>query len=70
VECGETYHLVLAIADVGDGQWDSGIFLEANSLSSQTPIVIDYSISDTLFSSPSIMAEGCVSGNSNTLKRR
>jgi len=62
VECGETYHLVLAIADVGDGQWDSGIFLEANSLSSQTPIVIDYSISDTLFSSPSIMAEGCVSG--------
>jgi gliding motility-associated-like protein len=62
VECGETYHLVLAIADVGDGQWDSGIFLEANSLSSQTPIVVDYSISDTLFSSPSIMAEGCVSG--------
>jgi gliding motility-associated-like protein len=62
VECGETYHLVLAIADVGDGQWDSGIFLEANSLSSQTPIVIDYSISDTLFGSPSIMAEGCVSG--------
>jgi gliding motility-associated-like protein len=62
VECGETYHLVLAIADVGDGQWDSGIFLEANSLSSQTPIVIDYSISDTLFGSPSIMAEGCVTG--------
>lgn len=62
VECGETYHLVLAVADVGDGQWDSGIFLEANSLSSQTPIAVDYSISDTLFSSPSIMAEGCVSG--------
>jgi gliding motility-associated-like protein len=62
VECGETYHLVLAIADVGDGQWDSGIFLEANSLSSQTPIIIDYSISDTLFGTPSIMAEGCVSG--------
>ena len=62
VECGETYHLVLAVADVGDGQWDSGIFLEANSLSSQTPIVIDYSISDTLFGSPSVMAEDCVSG--------
>ncbi len=61
VQCGQTYHLILAVADVGDGQWDSGIFLEANSLSSQTPISINYSISDTLFNSPSIMAEGCVS---------
>ncbi|MBM3419201.1 MAG: hypothetical protein FJY17_09830, partial [Bacteroidetes bacterium] len=42
VQCGETYHLVLAVADVGDGQWDSGIFLEANSLTSQTPILINY----------------------------
>lgn len=62
VQCGETYHLVLAVADVGDGEWDSGIFLEANSLSSQTPVSVDYVISDTLFNSPSIMAEGCVSG--------
>ena len=60
VQCGQTYHLVLAIADVGDGEWDSGIFLEANSLSSETPVIIDYSISDTLFNNPSIMAEGCV----------
>ena len=62
VQCGATYHLALAIADVGDGQWDSGIFLEANSLSSQTPVSISYAISDTLFASPSVMAEGCVSG--------
>ena len=62
VQCGQTYHLALAIADVGDGAWDSGIFLEANSLSSQTPILVDYTISDTLFSSPNIMAEGCVDG--------
>lgn len=61
VQCGQTYHLILAVADVGDGQWDSGIFLEANSLSSKTPVSINYSISDTLFSSPSTMAEGCVS---------
>jgi len=26
VQCGQTYHLILAVADVGDGQWDSGIF--------------------------------------------
>ena len=32
VQCGKKYHLVLSIADVGDGVWDSGIFLQANIL--------------------------------------
>ena len=54
VQCGATYHLILAIADVGDGQWDSGIFLEANSLSSPTPVEITYTISDELFVNPEI----------------
>ena len=60
VQCGETYHLILALADVGDGQWDSGIFLEANSLSSKTPVDLDYTISQSLFSNPDWIAEGCV----------
>jgi gliding motility-associated-like protein len=60
VQCGETYHLILAIADVGDGQWDSGIFLEANSLTSKTPVDLDYTISQSLFSNPDWIAEGCV----------
>ena len=30
----QTYHLKLVISDVGDGVWDSGVFLEAGSLSS------------------------------------
>ena len=34
VECGETYHIKLAICDAGDGAWDSGVFIEANSFSS------------------------------------
>ncbi|MEZ4922771.1 MAG: choice-of-anchor L domain-containing protein [Crocinitomicaceae bacterium] len=34
VQCGETYHIKLGIADAGDGSWDSGVFLEANSFSS------------------------------------
>lgn len=60
VECGKTYHLILAIADVGDGIFDSGIFLEANSLSSKTPIDISYTLSQQAFADPSLMAEGCV----------
>ena len=38
VQCGETYHLKMAIADVGDAEFDSGIFLEANSLTSPKPV--------------------------------
>lgn len=60
VECGETYHLIIAIADVGDGIFDSGIFLEANSLSSKTPVEITHTMSQNLFADPNIMAEGCV----------
>jgi gliding motility-associated-like protein len=60
VQCGQTYHLILAIADVGDGQWDSGIFLEANSLSTITPVEIDHTLSQQVFANPDWMAEGCV----------
>ena len=63
VQCGQTYHLIIAIADVGDGQWDSGIFLEANSLSTLTPVEIDHTLSQQVFPNPDWMAEGCVSTN-------
>ncbi len=60
VECGQTYHLIICIADAGDAEWDSGIFLEANSLESDTPIDVSYVISEELFNAPDIIAEGCV----------
>ena len=63
VQCGQTYHLILAIADVGDGQWDSGIFLEANSLSTITPVEIEHTLSQQVFANPDWMAEGCVTTN-------
>jgi hypothetical protein len=34
VQCGETYHMILAIADGGDGAYDSGIFIESGSFRS------------------------------------
>ncbi len=62
VQCGQTYHLIIAIADAGDGLWDSGMFLEANSLNSKIPVDAAYSLSYVAFpSTPNVMAEGCVS---------
>jgi gliding motility-associated-like protein len=40
VQCGQVYHIKLAIADAGDGVWDSGVFLEAGSFSSQGVIIV------------------------------
>ncbi len=74
VQCGQTYHLKIAIADAGDPIFDSGIFLEANSLTSDTPVDITYALSSQAFTDPNVLAEGCVSatvtlnrqGNLNT----
>lgn len=60
VNCGQTYHLIICIADAGDAAYDSGIFLEANSLSSDTPVEVEYQVSQQLFGSPDIIGEGCV----------
>ena len=59
VDCGETYHLKIAIADVGDGVWDSGIFLEANSFNSQVPYQMSNSLALNGFGDNVTMAEGC-----------
>ncbi len=63
VQCGGTYHLTIAIADVGDGILDSGIFLEAESLTSIAPIDIVMQTSANYFGDPTIIAEGCTSAD-------
>ena len=59
VQCGETYHLIIAIADAGDQAYDSGIFLEANSLSSFAAVEMEASLDLDGFGDGSSMAEGC-----------
>ena len=41
VVCGEVYHIKIAIADAGDAQYDSGVFLEAQSFTSVSPISVN-----------------------------
>lgn len=58
VNCGETYHIKIAIADGGDDVWDSGVFLEAGSFSSLPPITVSSSNSNASFTD-SVMVEDC-----------
>ncbi|MCO5260319.1 MAG: choice-of-anchor L domain-containing protein [Crocinitomicaceae bacterium] len=59
VQCGVTYHLVLAIADVGDAIWDSGIFLEAKSFKANDPLKVSHTIENPNPLNPKAMAEPC-----------
>ncbi|MBL8002178.1 MAG: choice-of-anchor L domain-containing protein [Flavobacteriales bacterium] len=55
VQCGQSYHLKIAIADAGDAILDSGVFLEAGSFSSPNAVSIDIETE----SSDGTMTEGC-----------
>lgn len=53
----QTYHLKMAIADLGDASYDSGVFLEANSLTSNA-ISFDF-VNAANPTSASDLYEGC-----------
>ena len=55
VQCGENYHIRLAIADGSDTSLDSWVFLEAGSFSSNGGIELSSGISN----SDTILYEGC-----------
>jgi gliding motility-associated-like protein len=57
VQCGQTYHIKLAIADGGDGIIDSGVFLEEGSFAS----------TGNVFMSSTTSFGGSVSGNDTTI---
>ncbi len=61
--CGATYHIKLAICNVSDQALDSGVFLEANSFSSNAvSIQAEASIFSGSFTD-TLLAEGCTSTN-------
>jgi gliding motility-associated-like protein len=59
IQCNATYRLTLAIADVGDPFFDSGIFLEAKSFKSTDPLKVSYSVTNRAFNEPNVLAEPC-----------
>ena len=54
VICGQTYHIKLAIGDGGDASFDSGVFLEKGSFSSNA-----ISVSAEIANGDTILWEGC-----------
>lgn len=56
VQCGVQYHIKIAIADASDTAWDSGVFLEAGSFSSNT---VTLSSNIDINGNDSILYEGC-----------
>jgi hypothetical protein len=60
VQCGETYTLKLVIADGGDSSYDSGVFLEARSFSSNA-----FTFDVQTPSLDSTIIEGCTSAEVN-----
>lgn len=58
VICGETYHIKLCISNVGDQSYDSGVFLQANSFSSEA-----IQIAVATVSGDTSVYEGCSSAN-------
>lgn len=60
VECGQTYHIKLAICDAGDSSFDSGVFLEAGSFTSTGQIIPSLTTGNASISmNDSTMFEGC-----------
>ncbi len=66
VQCGQTYHIKLAIADGGDGIIDSGVFLEAGSFASTGNVFMSSSTSfggNVNSNNDTMMYEGCGSAS-------
>jgi|TARA_R110000737_G_scaffold50259_1_gene71216 gliding motility-associated-like protein len=61
LQCGGSYHIKIAIGDGGDSAFDSAVFLEAESFSSNVVTIDAQSTINTGSFTDTILAEGCVS---------
>ena len=59
VVCGETYHIKIAIADAGDGIYDSGVFLEAQSFTSTPSLSVSSQVTSPGNLANNQILEGC-----------
>lgn len=59
VQCNQLYHIKIAICDMGDGVWDSGVFLKAGSFSSSGLLISGGTLINDSLSTDSIFTEGC-----------
>jgi len=57
VQCGQTYHIKIAIADGGDSSLDSGVFLEAGSFSSSGAVDVGPDIAVNLGCTKQLVAK-------------
>jgi gliding motility-associated-like protein len=57
VQCGQEYHIKLAIGDASDGALDSGVFLEAGSFTSNSVVQVNLDIPVGV--NDSTLYEGC-----------
>lgn len=64
----QTYHMKLVISDVGDDLFDSGVFLEAGSLSSNILQLNTFTQVDT--SGVNYLVEGCLPGSVKIKRQR
>lgn len=59
VQCGQKYHLIIAVGDVGDAYYDSGIFLEAKSLSAEILLSASSTVTPNAMGDNKTIVEGC-----------
>ncbi len=59
VQCNQTYHLKIAVADAGDAAFDSGVMLEAGSFQSSALQISGGTIDGDSITTDSVFVEGC-----------
>ena len=58
VQCGQSYHIKLAVSDAGDGSFDSAVFLQEGSFSSASLVTVNVNT----VAGNGTMTEGCTDG--------